>query len=115
MDAQQTPRFVLEAEEYVVELTNCAAQGGDNLVLGKNAANDFVHAGTHTSRVHAYIELSRKDFYLVDTSTNGTFVQTEDERVAFVHRNKIRLWGTGWISLGQPLHYTKPIHFRQIQ
>ena len=51
--------------------------------------------------------------YLVDFSTNGTYVQTEDEQVTHVHRGKLKLWGEGWISLGEPLNLGQPIHYRR--
>ena len=47
--------------------------------------------GDYVSRSHAYIEIDGSDFLLVDASTNGSFVQTEDEQVEFVHRGHIRL------------------------
>lgn len=83
------------------------------LTLGTAADNDVVFGGEFASRQHAFIEVHRKDFYLVDTSTNGTFVQTEDERVEYVHRDRVRLWGSGWISLGDPLHKQRPLIFRE--
>ena len=65
------------------------------------------------SRIHAAIEFRNSEFFLVDESTNGTYIQTEDAQVRCVHRDQLRLWGTGWISLGAPLHTGLPIHFRQ--
>jgi pSer/pThr/pTyr-binding forkhead associated (FHA) protein len=69
-------------------------------------------AGPFTSRRHATIERRKHSYVLVDHSTNGTFVQTEDERVAFVRRAEVRLWGEGWISLGAPLSEASAIRFR---
>ena len=81
--------------------------------LGKDDSNDFVCAGEFTSRRHAHIVRQHKDYYLIDSSTNGTYVQTEDEQVSHVHRDKLKLWGAGWICLGEPLHVGQPIHYRQ--
>ncbi|MEM9620667.1 MAG: FHA domain-containing protein [Pseudomonadota bacterium] len=120
MEAPAMPRLVLEVAETKVELpagqdlidsadaANCALQ------LGKSADNDLIYESPQTSRFHARIEYKNNDFYLVDCSTNGTYVQTEDEAVTRVHRNRIRLWGSGWLSLGQPLSVAEPIHFRQL-
>ena len=49
---------------------------------------------------------------LVDHSTNGTYVQTEDEQVTFLRRGEFRLWGDGWIALGEPLSAETAIRFR---
>ncbi len=117
------PRLVLEVADTKIELpircedtqgTEDACAQSPSLCLGKNDDNDLVAQSAQTSRQHAVIEVRHNDFYLVDRSTNGTYVQTEDEQVTLVHRNSIRLWGAGWISLGQPLAVGSPIHFRQI-
>lgn len=68
--------------------------------------------GPYTSRRHATIERRKHSYVLIDHSTNGTYVQTEDERVAFVRRGELRLWGEGWISLGAPLSPESAIRFR---
>ena len=113
MDAHHDARLVLEVEDRAAEIRPPA--DGDNIefYLGRDAANDFVYGSSLTSRCHARIERHHKDFYLVDCSTNGTYVQTEDEQVTHVHRETVKLWGQGWISLGQPLNIGQPIHFRQ--
>ncbi len=115
MEAQASPqpRLILETDSSVVELGQAQAKDGAVLTLGTEQTNDIVFGGGHASRHHAYVEVHRNDFYLVDTSTNGTFVQTEDERVQFIHRDRVRLWGVGWISLGDPLHVRKPLLFRE--
>ena len=114
------PRLVLEAEEACVELC-LETQASDQqtadehkLTLGRDENNQLVWEGEYTSRHHAYIEVHRNDFYLVDASANGTFVQTEDEQIHYVHLNKVRLGGVGWIDLGEPLHTRKPILFREV-
>ena len=91
-----------------------ASQESVEFYLGRDNQNDFVYGGHLASRCHARIEHKHKDFYLVDCSTNGTYVQTEDEQIHYVHRNSVRLWGVGWISLGEPLHARKPILFREV-
>ncbi len=82
------------------------------VVLGSRADTDLAVPRPFASRLHARIERRRDAFVLVDDSTNGTFVQTEDERVTFVHRGEVRLWGEGWISLGEPLDEASAVRFR---
>ena len=114
------PRLLLEADNERLELCLTAADLADPdveaplLTLGKDPDNQLVWDGEFTSRHHAYIEIQRNDFYLVDESANGSFVQTEDEQIQYVHRSKVRLWGVGWISLGEPLHTRRPILFREV-
>ncbi|MEZ5559581.1 MAG: FHA domain-containing protein [Pseudomonadales bacterium] len=84
-----------------------------SLSLGARAGADLTVSRAFASRDHAHIE-KRKQFYvLIDHSTNGTFVQTEDERVVFVRRGEVRLWGRGWLSLGEPLSPESAIRFQQ--
>ncbi|MFT7653036.1 MAG: hypothetical protein ACI9ON_001971 [Limisphaerales bacterium] len=115
MEAQRNPlpRLRLESNDHVVELTTQNGELGARLTLGTDEDSNLVALGANASRHHAYIESHRNDFYLVDVSTNGTFVQMEDERVQYVHRDRVRLWGVGWISLGQPLHERHPILFHE--
>ena len=113
MDAQSDPCLVLELNGHQSSVAAKAVSEGGFFLLGKTPACRLIVDRELTSRIHARIERHHKDFYLVDESTNGTFVQTEDEQVTLVHRDRIKLWGAGWISLGEPLHATTPIHFRQ--
>lgn len=69
-------------------------------VLGRDKNNDLVVNNTLASRQHAQIEYRGGKFILIDQSTNGTYVFTEDGRKSFVHREEFPLSGTGSISLG---------------
>ena len=116
MDASNVPRLVFEQDGQVKHYVpvHDADQGTfSTFTLGRDGDCDFVCQGEYASRLHGRIEFYRNDFFLVDLSTNGTFIQTEDEQVSHVHRNRVRLWGEGWISAGHPLNDGKPIHFRQ--
>ena len=111
MDAQPGSKLVLEIEDQSYELSAYDAAAGEILTLGTAGANQVCCSGPYISRHHAHIETQRDSFYLVDASSNGTFVQTEDERVHYVHRGRLRLWGKGWIALGEPLQARRPILF----
>jgi pSer/pThr/pTyr-binding forkhead associated (FHA) protein len=69
-------------------------------VLGRDKNNDLVVNNPLASRQHAQIEYRGGKFILIDQSTNGTYVFTEDGRKSFVHREEFPLSGTGSISLG---------------
>ena len=68
----------------------------------------------HVSRAHATIEHKDSRFVLRDHSTNGTFVQTEDEKVRWVHRQAVNLWGSGWLTMGRPLNDQQVIRYEHV-
>jgi hypothetical protein len=86
--------------------------GRDSLVFGAREDVDLRIARPYVSRRHGRIERRRDAYVLVDESTNGTFVQTEDEQVLLVRRGELRLWGAGWFSPGEPLSASTAIRFR---
>jgi len=57
--------------------------------------------GNLVSRLHARVEAGKNRFMLVDQSTNGTFVQSQNGDDAFVRRDAIPLKGQGVIGLGR--------------
>jgi adenylate cyclase len=82
------------------------------VVCGSRPDADLNVLRPYVSRRHGRIERRRDSFVLVDESTNGTFVQTEDQRVLFVRRGELRLWGEGWISFGEPPTDGSAVRFR---
>jgi pSer/pThr/pTyr-binding forkhead associated (FHA) protein len=103
----------MEARQFAPAAQLMLAQGDSRHVvafdealecgIGTDPASDFVVTGAFASRHHARIVCRRQSFWLVDESSNGTFVRNEDTSVVFVHRRDVRLWGTGWLSFGEPL------------
>lgn len=69
--------------------------------LGRGQENDLVIKGNLVSRLHARIEAGKNRFMLVDQSTNGSFVRTQEGEDAFVRRDAIPLKGKGVIGLGR--------------
>jgi adenylate cyclase len=69
--------------------------------LGRGQENDLVIKGNLVSRLHARIEAGKNRFMLVDQSTNGSFVRTQEGEDAFVRRDAIPLKGRGVIGLGR--------------
>jgi len=82
------------------------------VVCGSRPDVDLHVRRQYVSRRHGRIERRGDSFVLVDESANGTFVQTEDERVLFVRRGELRLWGAGWISFGEPPTNASVVRFR---
>lgn len=71
-------------------------------VLGRSPTCDIAVAETQASRQHIKIELRRDKFFLIDQSTNGTWVQSNGVQ-AVVRREEIQLTGEGLISLGRAM------------
>jgi class 3 adenylate cyclase len=72
------------------------------LQMGRADGNDFVVSGTLVSRIHARIELRRSNFYLVDQSSNGTFLCARGQPEITLRRDEAVLDASGLISLGTP-------------
>jgi class 3 adenylate cyclase len=92
---QMRMKLRYQGREYVLE------NGRRSLTLGRAEENDVVVEGHLISRLHARIEAQRNRFVLVDQSTNGTFVTSEEGREAFVRRDDFTLQGAGLIGLGR--------------
>ena len=71
------------------------------LHVGRGSNTDFTVSTKLASRNHVKIEFRRGKFVLVDESTNGTYVRTQDGKEVYLRREEIPLWGTGVFTLGQ--------------
>ncbi len=88
-----------------------------SLTLGRDMACSIIIDGTLVSRQHALIEYRRGKFLLSDTSTNGTYIITDDGRSIYLRREEFPLWGEGKISLGKTIVDEKTpdiIHFTSL-
>ncbi|WP_287129875.1 adenylate/guanylate cyclase domain-containing protein [Candidatus Cyanaurora vandensis] len=75
--------------------------------VGRERHNDLTIQNEFTSRIHARIEYRRGKFFLIDQSTNGTFVRIEGE-ITYLRREEMLLRGQGEISLGLSLENPSP-------
>jgi pSer/pThr/pTyr-binding forkhead associated (FHA) protein len=82
--------------------------------VGRDADCDFQVARPFASRHHARIVCKRQSFWIFDESSNGTFLRNEDETVLYLHRRGARLWGTGWLSFGEPLMAESVVSFSHV-
>lgn len=85
-----------------------------SISLGRSEDNDVVMKGSLISRLHARIEKRRGKFFLVDQSTNGTFIIGKSNRETFVRRESAEISGEGIIGLGKTVTTDSPgaIRFR---
>ena len=85
------------ATEMVLE------QAGSGVAIGRDPGCQIVLADRMASRVHARIERRRDKFFLIDQSTNGTFVNFAGEREIVLRREEVMLRGEGRLAFGHSL------------
>jgi len=93
----QSTRMKLRWRDKSIELTNNTGV----TVIGRGDQADFIIDDKLASRMHARIEVRRGKFVVVDQSTNGSFVKTNDGREVYLRREELHLVGAGCISLGR--------------
>jgi class 3 adenylate cyclase len=79
------------------------------ITLGRADDNDVVVKGNLISRVHARIEKRRNKYFLIDESTNGTFIQNMHGEEIFIRRDQSELTGEGIIGLGKVARPGSPL------
>ncbi|MBT7410893.1 MAG: adenylate/guanylate cyclase domain-containing protein [Methylococcales bacterium] len=70
------------------------------MTMGRGMKNTLVVNSGKASRLHAKVEFRRGKFFLIDQSTNGTYVTKNGEGQVFVRRDETMLQGNGLIDLG---------------
>jgi hypothetical protein len=88
----------LRWEDKTAELSS----GGEeyHITLGRSEENTVQVDNPEASRRHATIELRNRNFYLIDHSTNGSYVSAPDGSAIPVRREAFLLTGAGDIGLG---------------
>ena len=81
-------------QEFFLEQVNTG------IVLGRDASCHIVVTDRMASRQHARIERRRDKFFLIDQSTNGTFVAVAGEPEIILRREEVMLRGSGCIAFG---------------
>lgn len=90
------PTLTLTCGELVLKLGAARPSAS----LGREATNDLAVKDNMASRVHCKIEYRRHEFFLVDQSTNGTYVKLGGDAEILLKREQVLLRGSGSISLG---------------
>lgn len=95
------------------ELQITMGEDRSQVVLGRSKTADIPVAEALASRQHVRLEFRRGKFFIVDQSTNGTYV-LNGEREAFLRREEMPLSGSGKISLGRSFaeHPQEVVHFK---
>ena len=71
------------------------------ITIGRGEGSTVEVPDAAASRSHASVSVRHGRFYLVDHSTNGTYVLPGGESEIFVHRDEVLLRGAGEIRLGR--------------
>ena len=96
--ARQTRlRLIHGVTELMVEQANAG------IVLGRDASCQLTVADRMASRHHARVEHRQDKFFLIDQSTNGTFVTFKGEAEIALRREEVMLRGKGRIAFGHPI------------
>lgn len=95
---QPSARAQLDLAYHDVKLTVDADH--TQVVMGRSKTADIAVAEALASRQHVRVEHRRGKFFIIDQSTNGTYVMC-DGNEAFLRREEMPISGSGEISLGR--------------
>ena len=103
-----TPSISAPAQRIELHLTHGGKeltlnQANTTVLLGRDATCHVVLVDRKASRVHARMERRRDKFFLVDQSTNGTFVTVTGEPEIALRREEMMLRGRGRITFGHSI------------
>ncbi len=101
-----TPSAMVASRQISLHLRHGAGelvleQANAGIVLGRDAACQITVADRMASRQHARIERRQDKFFLVDQSSNGTFVAFDGEPELSLRREEVMLRGKGRIAFGR--------------
>ncbi len=107
--APEESRLTLRFHDQAIELGRMRP----GATMGRHRENDLVVDDIFVSRIHARIEYRKGRFFVVDMSTNGTYLLAQGEESICLHRDERSLQGQGFIGLGREVDPQSPlvIHF----
>lgn len=91
-------RAQLELRYHELNLT--MDEERSSVVMGRSKTADVAVAEALASRQHVRLEHRRGKFFIIDQSTNGTYVFSDGSE-AFLRREEMPISGSGMISLGR--------------
>ncbi len=108
---QPAPRAEMRLSYHDLQLV--MGEDRPQVMLGRSKTVDIPVAEALASRQHVRLEFRRGKFFIVDQSTNGTYVLNGDKE-SFLRREEMPLAGSGKISLGRSFaeHPQEVVHFK---
>lgn len=89
-------RLELHFGDKVFEVSDCRPA----ISIGRLDHNDIVIDDSRVSRFHARIEYRKDKYFVIDQSTNGTYVTEEGATTVLLQRDELQLGSSGMIDLG---------------
>ncbi|MEM7466534.1 MAG: adenylate/guanylate cyclase domain-containing protein [Pseudomonadota bacterium] len=93
---QESAKLTLSYQDEILTVDENRTQ----VVLGRSKTTDLAVNESLASRQHVKIERRRGKFFIVDQSTNGTYI-SQDGAFSFLRREEMPLGENGEISLGR--------------
>jgi len=93
-----SPPTILELS-YIGRIFNLKEPAPD-FVMGRHLSCDLIVQHDFSSRKHATIIGKRGKFFLLDHSSNGSYISEADQQTVFICRDMVQLKESGFISLG---------------
>lgn len=112
-DEQPVARLQLRYHEMALEVSDSR----HTVVLGRSAGCDITVNEKLASRQHVRVEWRRGRFFVIDQSTNGTYVKAVNGQQSYLRREEMPLLGdSGMISLGRSFDEDpqEVVHFAQL-
>ena len=92
------PPTILELS-YIGRIFNLKEPAPD-FVMGRHLSCDLIVQHDFASRKHTTIIGKRGKFFLLDHSSNGSYISEADQQTVFICRDMVQLKESGFISLG---------------
>jgi class 3 adenylate cyclase len=86
---------------YKNQETKIQSDDHRTFVIGRGVQSDLLCQTKLASRKHAVIEFRRGKFHVLDQSSNGTFIRTDEGENISLRRQELPLWGSGFIGIGE--------------
>ncbi len=100
--AQEARARTMVRLAYADQVVVCSRENHPKIVIGRGSACDLVIADKLASRQHCTLEAREDEFFLLDHSTNGTYVTVEGEHEILLNGEGLALATHGWIAFGHP-------------
>jgi len=99
----------LRLGDHLIEVS----QTRPSVTMGRQEHNDFEIIDTRVSRSHARVEYRKGQFFVIDHSTNGTYVMITGRKGVNLKHDELVLEGRGFITLGRKIAPNSPkaVHF----
>jgi hypothetical protein len=83
-------------------------ESNPRIEIGRQKSNDIQVVNNRVSRTHALVEYKNGRYYLVDQSSNGTYLLLEGRRGATIKKKSVPLTAKGVIGPGYKVDFKSP-------